>query len=106
MKQKIRVYVKECVDMNVSYEDFLKDLINKHELLKSEGVEKVFVESDSDYSGSVILYGDRIETDEEFYERLYIETKNIENRKNNLKLSLINFSKDCPEEFKELMKEI
>ena len=66
MTQKKEVYVKVLVDMDVSYEHFLKLLTTKHEHLKSQGVEKVFIESDSDYGGYAVLYGNRIETDEEF----------------------------------------
>lgn len=106
MTQKKEVYVKVLVDMDVLYEHFLNELTTKHGQLKSQGVEKVFIESDSDYGGYAVLYGNRIETDEEFNSRISQEVKSKENRKNNLKSALINFSKDCPEEFKELMKEI
>lgn len=106
MSRKSNVYVKELVDVDLSYESFLKELTTKHDVLKSKGVEEIFVEYDSDYSGYVILCGYRLETDEEFKERISRDAKNIENRKNYLKSALINFSKDCPKEFKELMEEI
>lgn len=104
MTQKKEVYVKVLVDMDVLYEHFLNELTTKHGQLKSQGVEKVFIESD--YGGYAVLYGNRIETDEEFNSRISDEIKNKENRKNNMKTALEKFSKDCPEEFKELMKEI
>lgn len=106
MTQKSNVYVKELVDVDLSYESFLKELATKHDVLKAKGVEEILVEYDSDYSGYVVLYGYRLETDEEFKERISRDAKNIENRKNYLKSALINFSKDCPKEFKELMEEI
>lgn len=106
MTQKNNVYVKELVDMDLLYEDFLKELTTKHDVLKSKGVEEIFVEHDSDYSGYVVLYGYRLETDEEFNTRMSREANNIENKKNNLKSVLIKFSKECPKEFKELMEEI
>ena len=106
MTQKKEVYVKELVDPDLEYEEFLKLLATKHEHLKSQGVEKVFIECDSGYGNYVILYGYRIETDDEFNSRISDEIKTKENRKNNLKSALAKFSKDCPEEFEQLMKEI
>lgn len=106
MTQKKDIYVKVLVDMDLVYEDFLNELTTKHEHLKSQGVEKVSVGHDSDYNGYVELYGFRPETDEEYNFRISQEVKTKENRKNNLKSALVNFSKDCPEEFEQLMKEI
>lgn len=103
---KLKVCEKEFVDTDKLIADFINDLTTTHEKLRAKGVKDVFVEYDSDYTCCVVLYGDRIETDEECNARILKQSKNNENRKNNLKSALINFSKECPKEFKELMEEI
>lgn len=104
MKQKLQVQKEETVEIEGTYEEFLEDLNEKYQSMVSQGLKHIKVCYGHDET--VELSGTRWETDEEFNTRISKETKNNENRKNNLKLALKNFSKDCPEEFKELMKEI
>lgn len=104
MSQKIQVYIKETVDIEGTYEEFLEDLNEKYHSMVSQGLKHIKV--CYGYNEQVKLSGTRLETDEEFNTRISKESKNNENRKNNLKLALKNFSKDCPEEYEQLMKEI
>lgn len=106
MSQKIQVYEKRLVELDLLYDDFLKELTEKHEILKSKGVQVVSIEYDYDYSGYAVMYGSRLETDEEFNTRISKEKETIENKKNKLMSDLKNFSKKYPEEYEQLMKEI
>lgn len=103
---KLKVYEKDFVNTYVRIDVFINDLTTTHESLRAKGVEDVFVEYDSSYPGCVVLYGDRLETDEECNARILKDAEKIEDRKNNLKSALIDFSKECPKEFKELLEEI
>lgn len=100
MKQKIQIHEEETVEIEGTYEEFLENLNEKYQSMVSQGLKHIKV--CYGYSEQVELSGTRLETDEEFNTRISKET---ENRKNNLKLALKNFSKDYPEEFEQLMKE-